>query len=269
MPRGTPDRRAQILDAVNEHDYVSVVELARQFDMSEVSIRRNLEQLEQIGSVRRVHGGAQPVPRSGQPQLYDARLLRFAAEKAAIGRVAARLVQPGSIILLDSGTTVIEVARALPRELLNSGGLTVVTRSLIVAGYLRRFRSTRLIVLGGIYQHDNDDFFGPEVEAALDHLHVHTAFIGADGIDTSQGVTTDNVRDAGLLRRIAHTCEQLVCVTDSSKIGGVRLQTVLPLSALHTLVTDTAAPAPSIETFRSEGMRVILATAQSSQPQEA
>ena len=199
-PHRGDDRRGQILQEVLRCQYVSVVALAQQFGVTEVSIRRNLEQLEVAGLVKRVHGGAQAVTRPGQPSLFDARLLENSTTKRAIGRTVAALIQPGDTVFFDSGTTVLETARAVARPLFESGSLTIVTRSLVIASELRRFRSTRLILLGGIYVHDFDDFVGPQVEQALQELHVTMLFVGADGVSTERGLTTDNVLEAGLFR---------------------------------------------------------------------
>jgi DeoR/GlpR family transcriptional regulator of sugar metabolism len=258
--RPTEDRRGLILQEVLRSQFVTVAALARQFGLSEVSIRRNLEQLQSVGLVKRVHGGAQAISRPGQPSVYDARLLQHLAEKRAIGRAAAELIRPGDTVFLDSGTTVLEVARAIPEALLERGGLTVVTRSLVIAGELRCFRQVRLIVLGGIYVHDFDDFVGSQVEGALQELHVNILFIGTDGVSPERGLTTDNVLEAGLFRQMAHAAERVVVATDASKIGAGKLQTILPFEEIHAFVTDAAAPAAFVQMLRDKGITVILAS---------
>jgi len=257
--RPTEDRRGQILQEVLRSQFVTVVALAQQFDLSEVSIRRNLEQLEQAGLIKRVHGGAQAITRPGQISVYDARLLQGIVEKHAIGQAAAALIRPGEMVFLDSGTTVLEVARAIPETLLERGGLTVVTRSLVIAGELRRFRQVRLIVLGGIYVHDFDDFVGPQVETALQEFHVNTLFIGTDGVSPERGLTTDNALEAGLFRQMAAVAERVVVVTDASKIGVSKLQTILSFDEIHAFVTDTGAPPGFVQMLRERNITVILA----------
>ena len=258
--RPTEDRRGRIFQEVLRSQFVTVVALARQFDVSEVSIRRNLEQLEQAGLIKRVHGGAQAVARPGQPSVYDARLMQRVVEKRAVGQAAAGLIRPTEIVFLDSGTTVLEVARAIPESLLERGGLTVVTRSLVIAGELRRFRQVRLVVLGGVYLHDSDDFVGTQVESALQGLHVNTLFIGTDGVSPERGLTTDNVLEAGLFRQMAAAAERVVVVTDSSKIGASKLQTILPFAEIHVFVTDASAPPAFVQMLREKNIAVILAS---------
>lgn len=253
------DRDGQILQEVLRSHFVSTTQLARQFGVSTVAIRRNLADLEQAGLVKRVHGGVQAVARPGQVAQYNARLFESIAAKRAIGQVAAGLIRPGDTLLLDSGTTVLEVARAMPQSLVENGNLTVVTRSLVLAGELRLHRQMRLILLGGIYVHDLDDFVGAQVEYGLQGLHVNTLFIGTDGISVECGITTDNVLEAQLYRLIARVADQVVVVADSSKIGNQKLQTILPFEEIHTLVTDACAPADFIHRLRAKSVNVVLA----------
>jgi len=260
------NRDSQILREVLRNQFVSTAALARQFGVSEVAIRRNLAGLEQGGLVKRVHGGVQAVARPGQIAQYNARLYESVAAKRAIGEVAADLIGPGDTLLLDSGTTVLEVARAIPDTLLENGNLTVVTRSLVIAGELRRYRQVRLMVLGGIYVYDLDDFVGAQVEFALQGLHVNTLFIGTDGLSPEGGLTTDNVLEAQLYRLIVRVADRTVVVADSSKIGTHKLQTILPFEEVHTLVTDSGAPAEFLQMLREKGVSVILASDPVSSP---
>jgi DeoR/GlpR family transcriptional regulator of sugar metabolism len=253
------NRDAQILQEVLRRQFVSTAELARQFSVSQVAIRRNLAELEQTGLLRRVHGGAQAVPRPGQTAQYDARLLDSVPAKRAIGQAAAALIRAGETILADSGTTVLEVVRAIPPALLENGNLTVATRSLVIASELRRYRQVRLIVLGGVYVHDLDDFVGSQVESALREVHVNTLFIGTDGVSPERGLTTDNLLEAQLYRLIVRIADRVVVVADSSKIGAVKLQTILPFEDIHYLVTDAAAPEDAVRALRDRGVAVILA----------
>jgi DeoR/GlpR family transcriptional regulator of sugar metabolism len=264
MPRypAADQRRArdgQILQEVLQRQFVSTADLARQFGVSQVAIRRSLTELEQDGLVKRVHGGVQAVARPGQIAQYDARLLDSIPAKRAIGQAAAALIHPGDTLLADSGTTVLEVVRAIPGPLLESGNLTVVTRSLVIASELRRCRQVRLMVLGGIYVHDLDDFVGSQVEAALQELHVNTLFIGTDGVSPEHGLTTDNVLEAQLYRLIVRIADRVVVVADSSKIGVPKLQTILPFEDIHFFVTDAGAPVDAVRVLRDKGVRVITA----------
>jgi DeoR family fructose operon transcriptional repressor len=250
------ERRWSIVQQVQERQRVSVNELSQQFDVSKVLIRRDLEHLQQAGLLHRVHGGAEAIASSGQLSVFEARLLRNTEIKRPIGRAAADLIHPGDVIFLDSGTTVLEVARQLPHLLTDWATLTAVTRSLMIAAELRTQRRIRLIVVGGVYQHDFDDFVGSQVEQALQEIHVDTLFIGTDGVSLERGLTTDNVREAGLYRAMARCAERVVVVTDSSKIGADKVQTTLAFSDIHTFVTDDDAPPDFITALRELGCEV-------------
>lgn len=253
--RNTRQRRQAILEKLSETQEMSVTDLSRQFGVSEVSIRHDLDHLEQTGLLQRTHGGARMTQHLS---IFEARLYQNVEVKQVIGAAAAPLIQPGDIILLDSGTTVLEIARHIPEMLLEEGALTIVTRSLTIASEFRLRRHTRLIVLGGIYAHDYDDFVGEQVEGALSRLNVQKLFLGVDGVSLDRGLTTDNVYEAGLFKKMVESADWVIVAADSSKIGVNKLQSILPMNAIHTFVTDDAAPQPFIEALREMGIEVIL-----------
>jgi DeoR family fructose operon transcriptional repressor len=261
MTNQTQLRREAILLQLEREQQLSVTELSTEFGISAVSVRRDLEELERLGALRRVHGGAQAISRPGQLTPIQARLQQQIPVKRALGRAAAALIRPGQSIFLDSGSTVIETARQIPVPLLETGGLTVVTRSLLIAELFRPWRQTRLIVLGGVYAHDFDDFVGVAVEQSLAGLHVQTLFLGTDGITVERGLTTDNVMEAGLYRPMLSCAERVVVVVDSTKIGKEQVQATLPLSDVHTVVTDERAPQTFLRALRDLGCEVITVAA--------
>jgi len=261
---GRPTRRANerrwaILQEVQQRGRIGVTDLSRRLGVSEVAIRRHLEQLEQAGLLRRVHGGAQSVTPAGQPSVFEARLLQNATVKQALGSAAAALIGPGDAVFLDSGTTVLEIARQLPRLVADGAAtLTVLTRSLAIAFELRAQRRIRLILVGGVYVHDFDDFVGPQVKQTLQEVHANILFIGSDGVSRERGLTTDNVLEASLYQDMARCAERIVVVTDSSKIGTTQVQTTLSFSDIHTFITDSAAPPEFLAMLRERGCEVVV-----------
>jgi DeoR/GlpR family transcriptional regulator of sugar metabolism len=258
QPRHTEERRASIVALVQRQQQASVTELSRQFGISQVSIRRDLDYLAEAGLLKRTHGGAEAPGGVAQGALFDARRLQNVAIKRAIGQAAAALIQSGEVILLDSGTTVLEVARHLPRPLLENGSLTAITRSLAIADELRSQRQVRLIVLGGVYLPEYDDFAGEQVEMALQSLHANTLFIGAEGIALERGLTTDNLLEMSVYRALAKCADKVVVVADASKIGVNKLQTLLPFEAVQVFITDSGAPAGLVQQLQDKGIQVIL-----------
>lgn len=253
------DRRWAIVHEVQRLGWVSVNQLKQLFDLSEVSIRRDLEYLDRQGLVQRVHGGAQAVVRTGQMGLFQTRLLHNVEAKRAVAEAAVGLIRPGDRLLLDSGTTVLEVARAIPRKLKDTGELTVMTRSLAIASELRDERNIRLFLLGGVYAPDYDTLVGTHVERALKDIHVDKLIMGADGVVPERGLTSDNVLEVNLFRSMVDSAEQVIVVSDSSKIGSNYLQTVLSFESVHVFVTDSGAPAGFQVALRERGIEVIVA----------
>lgn len=256
--RNTLDRRLAISEEVQRTQRVNVADLSRHYGVSEVSIRRDLDYLEQNGLLQRVHGGAQARSLGRQSPLFEARQMQNMERKRAIGQAAAALIEPNDVVMLDSGTTVLEVARHIPRAYLDGSGLTVVTRSLMIATELHQRHQTRLIVLGGVYAHEFDDFVGTQVETALQELHVHTLFMGTDGVIAERGITTDNVMEAGLYRSMVKCADRVVLITDSSKIGVDKLQTILTFNEINVFITDTGAPDEFVRFLRDRDIEVIL-----------
>jgi DeoR/GlpR family transcriptional regulator of sugar metabolism len=253
--RKTNKRRKAILEALAGKQSVRVAELSSQLGVSEVSIRRDLGYLQNAGLLHRSRGTAEA---ARQLSVFEGRLLHASAVKRAIGKAAAALVKPGSTIFLDSGTTVLQIAEQLPETLLNAGGLTIITRSLTIAAELRKRRQVRLILLGGVYAPDFDDFVGSAVERALEEIHADILFVGTDGVTAERGFTTDNILEAGLYRKIITCADRVVAVTDSTKIGVGKVQSILPFDAIHAFITDSAAPQGFVGSLRDRGIEVII-----------
>jgi DeoR/GlpR family transcriptional regulator of sugar metabolism len=261
LPRAsTTERHGALLAHLDRVGEASISALSQDLRVSEVSVRRDLEFLASRNLVRRTRGGAQSVARPGQVSVFDARLRANHLTKQRIGARAAALVQPGDTILLDSGTTVLEVARQLPPSLLDDGGVTVITRSLAVASEFRYRPRVRLFVLGGMYLHEYDMFIGQQVANALEGLHVRTLFIGSDGVSAARGLTTDNVLEGPLFRAMSRVADRVVVVADASKIGLDKLQVTVPFESIHTFVTDEASPPDFLDALRARGVEVIVAT---------
>lgn len=252
-------RRYAILEELTQRQAVRVTELSQAFGVSEVSVRRDLSHLERQGFLRRIHGGAVPVP-NARAQLSQAisGTTAHAAEKANIGRAAAELVRPGERLLFDSGTTVLEVARHLPPDLRESGNLTVITSSLPIVRELGPCKGIHLILLGGVFLSQYEVVVGPPTVAQLNGLHADKLFLGADGLTFAKGVTTANVLEAEVDRAAIAAASQVIIVADSSKIGLIGLTTIMPLDDVKKLITDAGAPAEFVGELRRLGVEVTL-----------
>lgn len=259
------ERRNAILELLTRNPLLRVAELSAYFGVSEVSIRRDLRRLARAGLLQRVHGGvvANPTALNLPPQLTPFLMQRMEQRrevKERIGRAAAQMVRPGHHIMFDAGTTTLQVARSIPAELLSSGNLTVITCSLLVAMELGAWRGVNVILLGGLYQHDfYMNVTGPKTVEALRGLHADILFLGADGISVSHGVTiAHNLVEAETDKVMIASASRVVVVADSSKIGQIGLTSILPLTGIHTFVTDSDAPADFLEYLRRQGTEVIV-----------
>jgi DeoR family transcriptional regulator, aga operon transcriptional repressor len=254
---GATKRRETIIEQLARENVVRVAELSQAFGISEVSIRRDLERLERKGLLQRVHGGAVVVAAGGGAGDHTSAVPHL-DEKRRIGRAAAELVEPGDRILFDSGTTVLEVARALASDPVRAGSLTTITCSLPIVGELGHHRWIHLLLLGGIYLPEHRLVTGPQTIEALRTLHADKMFLGADGMTLSHGVTTATVLEAEVDRAMIQAADQVILVADSSKVGGIGLTTILPLERVHKLITDEGAPAAFVKALREAGVEVIL-----------
>jgi len=252
-------RRSGILEEINNNRMVKVTELSERFAVSEVIIRRDLERLEKNGLLKRIHGGAVALPHDvALPFGTPARSSSHEEEKERIGRAAAAMIQDGDRVILDSGTTVLQVARHISGYLLTWGKLTVITASLPVVQAVGSWNGIHLILLGGLYLPQSKVVAGPLAQENLEGLHVDKLFLGADGVTFSNGVTTSNVLEAELERKMIEVANEVILVADSSKIGVKGLISITPMNRIHKFVTDSGAKKDFVAQLQDQGVEVLL-----------
>lgn len=255
----TGKRRSTIIEEVNRNQIVRVADLSEHLGVSEVSIRRDLQYLEALGLLKRVHGGAVlPGNRAGE-DAYPTRMSQQGEQKERIGRAAAEMIRKGERVIFDSGTTPLQAAMQLPDDLLAaSGSLTVITAYLPVVRALGHRLGVNLILLGGIYLPEYEVVAGPQTIEQLKELHADKMFMGADGMTLSHGLTTANVLEAEVDRAMVKASTEVIVVSDSTKIGALGLASIMPVTQIHKLITDTQAPHEFVATLRDHGVEVIL-----------
>jgi DeoR family fructose operon transcriptional repressor len=251
-------RRELIVQEVTDSQIVRVSDLSKRFGISEVSIRRDLERLEQLGLIKRVHGGAVAVPQASTGFSHTAKARCHIEEKERIGRAAADLIQNGDRLIFDSGSTVAQVAHSIPGDLLNSGNLTAITASLPIVRELGSWKGVHLILLGGIFLPEYEIVVGPQTIDNLKYLHADKVFLGTDGLTFSNGVTTANLLEAEVDRVMVNVSSEIIVVADSSKIGVIGLTTILALNRIDRLITDRQAPSDFVHALRKQGVEVSL-----------
>ncbi|MBB5712432.1 transcriptional repressor AgaR [Sphingomonas xinjiangensis] len=234
--RDTSERRQQISALVRERGSVQVAPLASRFGVSMQTIRKDLHYLEKRGVAERSYGGAisaDAVNVVAEPPLETKRASNI-DQKARIGALAASMVQPGDSIVLDSGTTTLQIAHHLPDD----EDITVLTNDLDILCALARKERIRVVMLGGTLRRRNRAFYGAQTENALDDLHVDKLFLGVDGFDLERGITTHFEPEAMLNRRMVKAARQVIAVTDKSKFGRVCLHRILNVAEIDDLITD-------------------------------
>lgn len=242
---------------VSREGAARVSDLVDVLEVSDMTVRRDIDALVGRGLVERVHGGVMARGgRSTEEPGFTAKSGLQTAQKRAIAREAARLVEPGAAVALSAGTTTYEVAR----ELRSVPDLTVVTNSVPVAQLLHDERRPDLsvILIGGV-RTPSDALVGPVAVRALRELHVDWLFLGVHGIDAHAGLTTPNLIEADTDRALLDCARRLVVTADATKWGVVGLSTIAPLSAVDVLVTDDSLPPAAQDVVRERIDRLVLA----------
>jgi DeoR family transcriptional regulator of aga operon len=262
-PNGdSPDKQqvrlTAILTALQQSGSVSVEGLSKGLDVSLVTIRRDLDALENKGLLRRTHGGAISIePFFYEPfrndRSFQAQVERFAEDKRRIGRAAAALIKEGEIIALTPGTTTTEVIRGIPMN----HRVTVVTSTVNVAMELSKRKDLEVFVTGGHLRGEWFSLVGPTAAQSLSHLSIHTLFIGADGVDSKQGVTCFSPDESQLNSTMVRHAQRKIAVVDHSKFGVVAGWRICPTSELDLLITDSGATDEMIEPFEKAQVQVM------------
>jgi DeoR/GlpR family transcriptional regulator of sugar metabolism len=234
MPNG---RRPDLEALLAERGEVSISDLAERFAVSEMTIRRDLEALEEKGSARRVRGGAIATVSRGYEPPFATRAGGKLAAKRAIAAAAAEYVDDGETAIIDVGTTTLELAKLLRGR----RGITVVTPSLPVATELANEPNMRVVVTGGIVRAGENSLVGAFAERPFAELNCDVLFLGVGGLDAEHGYTEYNLEDARIKRSAIGAARRTVVLADASKFGRVCLATVAPLDAADVLITDSPA----------------------------
>jgi DeoR family transcriptional regulator of aga operon len=249
------ERRRAILDMMQHDGRVLVADLAEQFQTSQVTIRKDLEILHVRGLVHRTHGGALPTRQGAleDPTLREKAKL-YRKEKLAIAIAAVRLVAEGQVVILDSGTTTTEIARALR----NFKNLTIITNAVNIAAELAN-SSLEIILTGGAVRKNSFSLVGPIAEETLRRLSADILFLGVDGFDVQYGLSTPNLQEAKVNRVMVEIAKRTVATCDSSKFGRRSLSLIVEPSALHHVITDHGIRKADMKALKRAGIEVTLA----------
>lgn len=247
-------RQSKIRQIVEDKGQISVTELNQLLAVSEATIRRDLEELSQLGWVRRTHGGAIKVERAEKEPPILQRQSEQADEKQRIGQKAASLVSEGQTLFLGSGSTV----AAMVPHIRHIPDLTVITNSLPVINQLAPRDNIELIVIGGMFRQRELSMVGHVAEMAVREFRADLAFMGMRAIDAEHGFTSDFMPEAMTDRAILQIAPRCVIMADHTKFGRVSTMFLAPVTAAHIIITDKALnPAMSAE-LEEKGLTVYL-----------
>jgi DeoR family transcriptional regulator of aga operon len=250
------ERRRRILHLLEDQERVTVGKLAKEFGISAVTIRGDLDALDRQGALVRSHGGA--VKRLDPLRDYPLKIketLHHAA-KVRIAEAAFRLIRPGEKIILDSGTTTAEIARRIRNSKIKS--LTVITNALNIAIELANLANVSVIMLGGMVRQMSYSLVGPHAVQILGELNADHVFLGVDGLDPDFGLSTPDVLEANLNAIMIRVSRQTTVVADSSKFGQRSLSVISKLDNIHRVITDNKAPPQVVAALRAYNVEVVL-----------
>jgi DeoR/GlpR family transcriptional regulator of sugar metabolism len=249
----TEERRALILDRLRSQGRVLATDLSDELDVSSDTIRRDLRELDALGMLRRVHGGA--LPRHGDAAPFATRARRAPEAKASIARRAAGCVRDGQVVVLDGGTTTLELARALPDELRAS----VVTTSPPIALALAEHPRLEVTVVGGTLRRNALVTVGATAVEALKLIRADVVFLGVCGLHPQIGVTTEDLEERHVKAAMIDGAAEVVALADHDKLGTAMPVVVAPLTAVTQLVTDAEVDDAALAPYRALGIEVLRA----------
>jgi DeoR/GlpR family transcriptional regulator of sugar metabolism len=249
------ERQQQIVRMVERQHRVSIAEVCEFFTVSEATARRDLETLSEQGKLERVHGGAIPLQNTPPEQPILQRETEEAIAKKRIGQAAAELIRDGETVFLGSGTTVLEVARALKFR----KKLTVITNSLPVVNLFAGLENIQVICLGGMLRPSELSFIGHITEQDLAEFRADKVIMGTRAISLEHGLTHEYLPETLTDRAIIHIGRELIVVADHSKFGRVATSLLAPIHNIHTIVTDPETDPEFIQGLSELGIHTIIA----------
>lgn len=247
----TSERKAFILDRLRRDGRVVAKDMARELDLSEDTLRRDLRELAAEGLLQRVHGGA--LPASPATVTLADRWAVAPHSKEAVALAATRLVHAGQVIILDGGTTAVQMARLLPPDL----AITVITHSPPVAMELARHARIEVEIIGGRLFKHSMVAMGAGAAEQIAALHADLYFMGVTGIHPEMGLTTGNAEEAVIKRMLSRQAAETVVLASHEKLGAASPFRVLPLTAVDALVVAPDTPAEVLAPYRAKGVAIL------------
>ena len=248
------ERQSLILDLLMQQDSLLVTDLSEQLNVSSVTIRKDLTELEKKKKLYRNHGKAILIDPYSENKNVSEKERLCVEEKRLIGAASAQMVTPRDSILIASGTTV----HALARNIHATDRLTVITASLEVANILASDHNIDIIQLGGMLRHSSLSVVGKYAEAALSDFACSKLFIGVDGIDLEFGITTTDMMEASLNRIMMQTAQKTIVLADSSKFGRRGFSKIADIKDIDHIITDSNITPSTAKAIEEMGIELTI-----------
>lgn len=245
------ERERAILELLANRSYLSVSEFSSILGVSEVTIRGDLSALEEKGYLLRSRGGAIPAIHRN---IIERQKLHV-AEKQRIAKKAAELVHDGDRIMIEAGTT----TALITRYLVGKQDVQIVTNSMLAFSYGRVNPQINLILTGGSFRRETESLVGPVAVQSLGSFNARLAFVGTDGFSLARGMTTQLTEGAEIVRAMSKRAEITWLIADSSKFDKIGFVSVLPLQAVHGIITDAGLSQEAVQALQAEGLEILLA----------
>lgn len=248
------ERRNLIIQYLEEHGRVTVEELSQKFDVTPMTIRRDLQHLEDNDIAVRTFGGAVLKSDLDTEISYEDKSISHKEEKNRIAAYAASIIKDGQIVLLDSGTTNMEIAKKLK----DKKGLTIVTPDVLLASYLIQSTDFKTLCTGGYVQNNIGACIGSRASDFLRNINVDIGFMGASSVDIERGITTPTIEKAEVKKQIIESSEKVILVTDSSKFGRTSFAKICSIDELDLVITDDNIDKKILEELKSLQINIEL-----------
>ena len=251
-------RRIEIRNLIQQEKTVSVEKISKLFDISPITVRRDLEKLQDRGLISKVHGGAIVRDSLAPEPIFKERVNLFKAEKDRIALEAAKRVNDGDSIIIESGST----CQGLVKNLVNKNNLKIATAGISVAGELLDLLNIRkdfeVSVCGGILRSGSSIYVGPHAVSFFNSINVDKSFVGAVAISVKKGLSTATQFDAELSRAIINSGREVILLADSSKFGTESYINFMPLTKIDEIITDNNLDTETIEKIKKLGVKLTM-----------
>lgn len=247
------ERQREISLILHESGSVKVNQLSDRFKVSEATIRRDLQEMDSKKLLKKTHGGAVEIDITNfEPSFIDKKDER-SEEKHLIAKYAANMIKDGDTIILDSGTTTLELCKSITAE-----NVTVITNSIDIAAELVNRNDVKLILTGGVLRHTTRAMVGYVCEEMLKNFRVDKAFIGANGISLNKGITTPDITEAQAKKAMINSANKAIIVADNSKLENICFSFVCPISEVGTIITSGNISKEVVNDFMRQGVEFIV-----------